>query len=510
MTLARHWLFLAVCLGGCLLPGRLLAADSQELTCRQFLGEALGQDPEFNRALHTYLQAKYAVLSTRAMSDLTLGAAAGWVHTESTSGVVFEPQTIDTLSYQVSLQKLFLESGTRLKLAHENGLTDLGYNVDPALAAAFGGAFDLAAETSQPVFRVSLVQPLLKNAFGLAERFPVVSAELQRQAAELDAREAWEKRLAELYGAYFDWVAAYENVAALREIVSELKRLEEQVGRKVRSGVAERTDLLRTRDNVLNFQGQLSQAEGALLNATRDIACLRAGRPETDPGKLAIRPDLAAAAPDCVLLEDGTAEAEVNRLRLLRKLELALRQVEEREFVANNSSLPQMDLVGDVAWKGRSDDKQGGYDQVNRRDYSVFLQASYPLGGMQAGGDEGQARSGREELHAGLAATRQTLALALVQMAENIRRFRDVEQLQQEQVRNAEEKLALDERNYRIGRLDTFYLIDAQNALTSARLNLVRTQIQLKRLQLEYLSLSDRLLSGFPELEARLSRSQGE
>lgn len=505
---------------GCLLLCQVQASaemdfsNHQELSCQQFVQEALTRDPEFNRALQTYLQAKYAVLSARAMSDLTLGAGAGWIHAESTSQSLFEPREIDTLTYQVSLQKLFLASGTRLQIAHDNGLADLRYSADletDPFVSSFAGAFYLPGSSSTPKVTLSLVQPLLKNAFGLAERFPLDAAELMRQAAALDAQEAWEKRLAELYAAYFDWAAAYENVLALRDIISELRRLEEQVERKVRSGVAERTDLLRTRDNVLNFQGQLSQAEGAFVNATRAIAFLRAGQPESEPARLAFRPDVGATAPVCALLEDQAAEKRMDELRLLQKLALLQRQAEAREAVALNAALPRLDLIGDLTWKGEAQDRQGGYAQLGKqRDYSVMLQASYPLGGLQAGGDAGQARSSREELRESVAALRQSVSLALAQMAESIRRFQEVERLQQEQVKNAEEKMALDTRNYRIGRLDTFYLIDAQNALTSARLNLVRTQIQLKRLQLEYLSMADQLLAGFPDVAQRLARAVEE
>jgi outer membrane protein TolC len=43
--------------------------------------------------------------------------------------------------------------------------------------------------------------------------------------------------------------------------------------------------------------------------------------------------------------------------------------------------------------------------------------------------------------------------------------------IQEQLIVKSEKKLALDQRDYNIGRLDIFYLIDAQNKLTSARLN---------------------------------------
>ncbi len=490
----------------------------EQLPCSQFISETLTRDPGFNQALQTYLQAKYARVSARAMAAWTLGASAGVVHSESTSGISFEPETVDVRTYELSVQKLFLETGSRLTLSHANSLSRLAYaasepyvlDLGPGMAPLvldFGGLADTSPETSTPNIAVSLVQPLIRNAFGLADRFPLQAASLQTEAAELDAQEAWENRIAELYNAYFSWAAAYENVRAFQEIVMDLQRLLDQVERKVQAGVAERTDLLRTQENILQTRSQLIQAEGNFKNETVRIAYLRAGR-DVAPGDIPrVRPILESGLqPDPADAEAPEAE-RVDRLRLLRKLDLLHRQLEDRIAVAENSRLPSLDLVGNLTWKGRADDAGGGYGEINRKDYSVLLQAQYPLGAEQGRGETGQAQAGLAELERSREATRRDLTLSLVQMEESLRNLRDVLALNREQEASAAEKLQLDERNYRIGRLDTFYLIDSTNNLTQARLQRIQTQIQLQRMLVAYRSLADQLLARFPEVVQAL---QGE
>ena len=67
-----------------------------------------------------------------------------------------------------------------------------------------------------------------------------------------------------------------------------------------------------------------------------------------------------------------------------------------------------------------------------------------------------------------------------------------------------EEKLKLDTRNYKIGRLDTRYLIDSRNTLTNVRLQKVQAEIELKQLAVDYLSTTDTMLKRFPDVVKRI------
>lgn len=476
-----------------------------KLDFQTFIQESIDKDPQFNQALQTYLKVKYAKISVQSMAAWTLGAGAGAIRTESTSGSSFEPQSIDTMTYELSVQKLFLETGTFAKLSHHNGLVDLVHDLNPAAAAIFGNAFNFQTETSNPVYTLSVVQPLLKNAFGLADRFPLVAAELQVRAAETDVYEAWEKRLSVLATTYLDWSIAYEAVLAYQDIVKEFNRLEGNIMRKVRAGVEERTELLRTRENRLRYQSQLVEAEGLYKNLLVQITYLRTGQAMPLSEVPRLRPQPKIDLEESRFGVQGPEDPQVAQNRLLRKLEILQQQTEEQIKVAENAHLPSLDLVGEMTLKGRTNDHSGGYgEDVTKKDYSIMLQAQYPLGAEQARGDLGQARAGREELERSLQDARRTLTLNLIKLDENIRNLRQVLALNTEQQQVAEEKLELDRKNYRIGRLDTFYLIDSGNNLTNALLQRLRTQILLQRMVITYLALSDQLLEHFPEVKRRL------
>lgn len=502
----HFFLILAVVMGlGQAAPAR----PERPLTCAQFLQEALPRDPDFQAALQTYLQATYRTLGAQALADWTLKARAGLVHNESDTPSAFQPASVDAATYQLSLEKLFLSSGTRLTLSHQNEISRLTYpeGIPAVVDFGFGPVelVDQSPDISTPSFTLSLVQPLLKNAFGLARRFPLEQARLQEQGAVLDAAEAWENRIAGLAQQYLDWLAAYENRQALQEIVEELIRLEKLVTEKVKAGVAEKTDLLRTRDNLLQYQAQLLRAENNLAIAKRAILYLMTGAMPGPEDAQDLVPAPQNAVPDGISTARPVREQDLDSLRLLQKLDLLKGQLQDQLEVADNSLLPSLDLAGSWNLKGRDNNDGGGYSRLGDfKDYSLMLQASYPLGASQGQGDVGAAQAGLKEVEANRMSTRRSLGLNLKQLWDTIENTKKVVALEEKQLQNGKEKLAFDTRNYRIGRLDTFYLIDSQNALTNARLQLVNTQIQLKKLQVQYLALADKLLPLFPQVEAQL------
>ena len=154
-------------------------SNYREVACETFILDAMDKDPEFLGALQIYLGTRYDKLSAKAISDWTLGAMGGIAYSEPAIWSSYEPDKTDSYLYEVSLEKLFLTTGTRFKVSHGNTLSEMayrGYSVSVPMPYSVGPRTE---ESSLPNITVSVVQPLLKNAFGLADRFPIKAAELQ-------------------------------------------------------------------------------------------------------------------------------------------------------------------------------------------------------------------------------------------------------------------------------------------------------------------------------------------
>ncbi|MCD4812085.1 TolC family protein [bacterium] len=473
-----------------------------EISCRDFIQQTIQNDPQFKHDLQTYLKVKYRKLSVSAIAAWTFTAQAGIVYNESISGSFMEPDKVDAAAYNISLQKLFPGSGTSVRLSHDNTLSELEF-VESGNANMFADMFQQSEETSTPSFTLQIIQPLLKNSFGLADRYPLESAALQKQAAWLDVQEAWENRLQALLTIYLDWVDAYENMSAMEEIMKELKQLENLVQRKVKTGMAERADWLKTKDNILRSEKQLLQATMNFKNMGMQINVLRQA-PET------ILPALPKIKPQFINNNAGfstsalnTANLRISQLRIIEKLNLIERQLIKKNTIAKNARLPQLDIIGSLSLKGQTGNLRGGYDDINENDYSVFLKAGYPLG-PKANADVLIIASEQEEINQSLRAAKQTLSLGLLQTGENIRDLDLMLEVMQQQYTFAEEKMNIDRSNYKMGRLDTYYLIDSRNSLTTIRLQLIQSRIHLSKLKLSYMAIRDLLLPQYPDLCQKL------
>lgn len=478
-------------------------SDYQEISCQSFIQQTIQNDPQFKHDLQTYLKAKYRKLSVSAIAAWTFTAQSGIVHNESITGSMLEPDKVDAVAYNISLQKLLPASGTGIRLSHENMLSELEFNQN-GNSNMFADLFQQPEETSTPSFTLQIIQPLLKNSFGLAGRYPLESAELQRQAAWLDVREAWENRLQALMTIYLDWVVAYENMSALKEIMEELKRLEKLVQRKVNTGMAERADWLKTKDNLLRYEKQLLQATMNFKNISIQINILRKA-----PGTILsawpkIKPQFINSNAGFSTPVVNDADLRISQLRVMGKLKLIERQLIQKNTIAQNARLPQLDIIGSLSLKGQAVNLGGGYADINEKDYSLFLKASYPLGRVKAKADMLIIASEQEEVRQALREAKQALSLGLLQTRENIRDLDLLLEVMRQQYKYAEEKMNIDGRNYKMGRLDTYYLIDSRNSLTTIRLQLIQSRIRLSKLKLSYMAIRDLLLPQYPDLCQRL------
>lgn len=469
--------------------------DYQPLECQTFITTALQHDQSFAIDLQVYLKSTYKQLELKGLTNWQLSAKVGQQRQEDIYGQVFDPKATTSTFYEVTLEKLFLPTGTRLSLSHEQALSDHDYyQLDPLVNQFLGSSFNFPQQTSTPVFTITLIQPLIKNVFGLADRFPIEASNLQAQAAKLDVQEAWENRLVELYTIYLTWVATYEAVQAIQEIVHDLNRLEQDFRTKVKAGVAEEPELLRIIDNRLNYESQLEEREGQFVNLMQEVQMIQAGQ-SLAPTKIKQLKPIIFHQANYLGLDVKAKPKSASQLRLIQKLNLMASQLKLKKQVDHNGLLPQVDMLGRLSSKGLGNDKHGGYEDLEQTDYQLLLQAKWPLFSDQAKGKLKQTESDLKSINLTKQVSTRQLTLALTQLQETIQRTERINHKRDQQVQNGLRKLSIDKQNYRIGRLDTYYLIDSEMALVNARLQLVKNQVQLNQLKIQYLALNDQLLT---------------
>lgn len=486
-----------------LLAGQRVCASSgddirdQLLTRSAFVNSTIQHDPTFVQDLQDYLSATYNTLTRQAVRDWVLAGDVNYERGTEPSGLLIGNQNTEAFSYGVGVEKLFLNSGTRINLTHEQNLSTGRLNT----------ATLETTRSSETKVALSITQPLIKNAFGLADRFPIQSARLQAQAAYLDVLEAWENRVLALEKIYLDWMMANQTKLAYQAIVADLETLVRQIKEKYRLRVADEKDLIQAESNLLNYQNRLLQASTNLTNQSLLIAVL--SRPAIDwqqLNKITVLPD----RPAVLNHTDQVAEiGSVDELRLLGKLKLLKQEQELAKNVAQQSITPAVDLTGRYALQGEDDQIGESYRKLGQNyEVSLGLQAALPLGASAARGELGQADAALEKIQATTDLSRRTLKVTLDQLRTQIISNKQVLMIQNQLVEKSQKNLELEKEDYAIGRRDISYLIDAQNNLTTAKLAVIRQTIELEQLRLDYLAMSDQLLTNYPALLQRINKHQ--
>lgn len=247
---------------------------------------------------------------------------------------------------------------------------------------------------------VSLRQPLLRGFGSAVNETQIELARTSEASAREQLRQTLNDLVAEVESAYWNLGLAHRGVLIqqrlLERTIVERDRLEDRAGydtTPVRVTEANsrvelrRADLIRVRSQVRSASDALKR----LLNS-RDL-------PLAD--ETLLRPtDAPVDEPVAFSLRDEVTTALEQRPELARSL-LAIRDAELRQRVADNATLPQLDLTAAVGLNGiDSDEWTDAYGDLGEGDYVDYiagLSFEQPLGNRAAKGLATQRRLEREQ-----------------------------------------------------------------------------------------------------------------
>ncbi|MBT5855190.1 TolC family protein [bacterium] len=145
--------------------------------------------------------------------------------------------------------RVFSATGTRLKVAA--GYTAL---IDQP---AFGG-FE-SPNTYKPNISFTITQPLLKNAWGLMDRYPIQSAGIGQRLALIKYHEDLESLVEVLVGAYLDWQLAEVKTDIFEKQLQAATQQKDVTTRQFNRGAAEKSDLILAQQNEVSKRMQYLQ-----------------------------------------------------------------------------------------------------------------------------------------------------------------------------------------------------------------------------------------------------------
>jgi outer membrane protein TolC len=292
--------------------------------------------------------------------------------------------------------------------------------------------------------------------------------------------------------AYWDLVGAIENVRVREESLANAERLLETNQRRLDIGTAATIDVLQTKAEVANRQGDLVSARSQAGDAEDALKRLMS---MIDDDRLASvrvmptdRPSMDTL--DIATIEDFDVRVEQSITRALeyrpevKNAELEIDSAAIEAARTKNLMLPRLDLTGSLSLGGRgktSADPFRGFSNEEDKLYSWGVQLSVPLGNRTARHTYTRALLTKEQ-------SEQRLQKVLEDLMYNVRlASRQVLTSQilvatNEQTRILQEaNVAAEEKKLELGVTTSYRVLDVQEDLTIAQVQEVQAHINYQK-----------------------------
>lgn len=464
-------------------------SHAQELGLDNFIHSILKNNPGVQKILAEKDIAAGSRLASLGINDATLNSSLSLSHTEADKIFGSEPDTSENKNLNLSYNRLFSNTGTRLLLDYNNLYTDR----NPAGLAG--------AQYYQPSFTVRLTQPLLKNAGGIQDNLNIKLNQLNYKLAELSSQENLESYITQLASLYIDWYLASQELNISQEVHQQSIQQEKLTRTKVKRQVIEPYELLRAQEIREDYFSRLQQAKGRYIGLTHQIQYqMNLKNPQIDKNITPINPERST------LLSSGqTAFREMNYLGHSSRLKDILETIKQQQVILldakDNARSSDLNLSIGYTRHGVDNvltDAHGS--SLNKDDYSIMLEYKYPLGNRKASGDFQSQIAKKRQIESD---TKQRLINAQANLADlkiQLSQLRIALKSISRKVNLGQNKLIKEKRLYRIGKLDLFELLRDQTSHMESRLNRERLYSQQLTLQLKIGELLDQNLETYSSI----------
>jgi len=424
----------------------------------EFIRLASLKDARFEEILIDELKLQYQKALGLPAGDLILSV-------KSQYNFIFDPDDGD-VENTISLSKLFPDTGMEIAVAYESSFSTSTRNVSSE-------------------FTASISQPIAENAFGRNTRLLEEIIGVETEVANFQIIEAYEDYLASLIQLYYNWYSAYENVKTAQNSYNENTKLLENIKEREKYKIALPIDVNKVglqvaekEEGVITLQNTYNEYLNMIMESIR----------YEDEKEL--QPDIPSAYEGTIIdfkKDYAIFNTESRTSRILKMLE-DKSSLEVDKYA--DELLPSIDLIAGYSLDG------SGHN-IKDSDQRVFAGVSveWPLPGAVERAnyetskiDQRKSTLSSENIHL-------RLRTNLKNLNDQIARENELIVIAQEKISFAESILADEKENYSLGRTTLNDFIDEVNRLEDNKFNKIFHEVQLKRLIVEWLRLTDSLVT---------------
>jgi len=434
-----------------------VATEGRILPLEEFIDLSVKKDTVFEEILIDELTLKY-------QKDLNLPARDLVLSVKTQYDFILDQNREET-GGSVSLEKLFPYTGTEI---------NAGYTVTPSLTSS----------DSASSFTFEFTQPIAENAFGKVTRLKDTIIGLENEVARHQIVEAYEDYLAATLTSYCNWYEAYENLKIGESSYRENMKLLDNIKERQRNSIALPIDVNKITLQVLDKKEKLielkEEYESALSEITKSI------RYQGSEALIPQRPSLYDDTPIAFEKDFALFRRSSRTWKILRLLDEKTHfEVEQNA----NELFPSIDLFVGYNVKGEN----FGITSENSKAYAgVSIEWPFPDQVQRAEYEISKVERDKARLKVGNTYYQYALIESL---ALQIEREKKLKSISDEKISLAAAVLADETENYSFGKITLNDYIQAVNALDSSRFSEILHASLQKKLMIEWLRITDRLIS---------------
>lgn len=326
---------------------------------------------------------------------------------------------------------------------------------------------------------ISLTQPIGENHFGYQYHLAEEMRQLKAKYDYLNFFDLYEDRATELLVLYHDWYLSYMEMDTERKILKEYEKLLVDIKDRRKSHIARDIEVNKVQIQVLEKTLGLMAKEQLYFDYSEKVASVigKTFKDEMVPEKIEVMDINTKTRGDNVFTAKQELERIINSLNVL--------------LVKDSLSFP---LSIGLSWQNT--ETYGGSASPSSKIYAG-LGFSFPYSTEKELSALRLAQLAYDEL---LLTHRQqeiTRKIKLSELERNIKAEKTYYSIYKQKVSLLEAIAKEEKQNYLRGQATLNQLIQAINDLSIAHQQLLKSQVQLEKLQIQWLSLNDLLMEVF-------------
>jgi outer membrane protein TolC len=363
LQLKQFIFYFIVCVLGAHLSANPLSLDV-------FVTKTLNTHPYVDQAYTEYFKKVKDQAGASAINDWNLFSN----YTRTQGGLLFGTYSSESVfsSLDVGTRKVFPEYGTRLHISTGRS---------QSLSQPSLGALSIPDSYTYEM-KVSITQPLFKNAFGVMDQYPLIMQSHLDKMAKLLYQQQLSEFIGDLVTLYIEWKGAHDDLEIIKDQLEKNKKQVAIIQAQLKRGVAEPLDLVLAKQTVTSRELAVLNQERVFHTLTKKIqaACFIK---ETDASLVIVPEEVRVNLP---LKTIGDMHDYLREKSLLRRLFQINADMSESTLAYRTGALkPQFDVFVSKSFSSTQEKASDAVKNIGENaPLNMGFSFSFPLENTQA------------------------------------------------------------------------------------------------------------------------------